>query len=158
MSKKSKEIHLKISEEEYSMLKQQQDFLKYSSVSQVIRAYIHSGHCYRFDMSGLYDFSTQISRVGNNINQIAAAVNETYSVTPYQIKFHDAEFALKNRNIDLSQINSSSIKILQKRLLQAEQEIRELEDQQRQNEREINELQNYQKEINTYLGRNHEDI
>lgn len=72
--------------------------------------------------------------------------------------FHDAEFALKNRNIDLSQINSSSIKILQKRLLQAEQEIRELEDQQRQNEREINELQNYQKEINTYLGRNHEDI
>ena len=72
--------------------------------------------------------------------------------------FHDAEFALKNRNIDLSLINSSSIKILQKRLLQAEQEIRELEDQQRQNEREINELQNYQKEINTYLGRNHEDI
>ena len=37
-------------------------------------------------MSGLYDFSTQISRIGNNINQIAAVVNETYSVTPYQMK------------------------------------------------------------------------
>lgn len=37
-------------------------------------------------MSGLYNFSTQISRVGNNINQIAAVVNETYSVTPYQMK------------------------------------------------------------------------
>lgn len=37
-------------------------------------------------MSGFYDFSTQISRVGNNINQIAAVVNETYSVTPYQMK------------------------------------------------------------------------
>lgn len=86
MNEKTKEIHLKITEEEYQMLLQQRDFLKYSSIAQVLRAYIHSGHCYRFDMSGLYDFSTQISRVGNNINQIAAVVNETYSVTPYQMK------------------------------------------------------------------------
>lgn len=86
MNEKTKEIHLRITEEEYQMLLQQRDFLKYSSIAQVLRAYIHSGHCYRFDMSGLYDFSTQISRVGNNINQIAAVVNETYSVTPYQMK------------------------------------------------------------------------
>ena len=86
MNEKAKEIHLRITEEEYQMLLQQRDFLKYSSISQVLRAYIHSCHCYRFDMSGLYDFSTQISRVGNNINQIAAVVNETYSVTPYQMK------------------------------------------------------------------------
>ena len=86
MNEKTKEIHLRITEEEYQMLLQQRDFLKYYSIAQVLRAYIHSGHCYRFDMSGLYDFSTQISRVGNNINQIAAVVNETYSVTPYQMK------------------------------------------------------------------------
>lgn len=86
MNEKTKEIHLRITEEEYQMLLQQRDFLKYSSIAQVLRAYIHSGHCYRFDMSGLYDFSTQISRVGNNINQIASVVNETYSVTPYQMK------------------------------------------------------------------------
>ena len=86
MNEKTKEIHLRITEEEYQMLLQQRDFLKYSSIAQVLRAYIHSGHCYRFDMSGLYDFSTQISRVGNNINQIAAVVNETSSVTPYQMK------------------------------------------------------------------------
>ena len=82
MNEKAKEIHLRISEDEYHMLLMQRDFLKYSSISQVLRAYIHSGHCYRFDMSGFYEFSTQISRVGNNINQIAAVVNETYSVTP----------------------------------------------------------------------------
>ena len=75
MNEKTKEIHLRITEEEYQMLLQQRDFLKYSSIAQVLRAYIHSGHCYRFDMSGLYDFSTQISRVGNNINQIAHVVN-----------------------------------------------------------------------------------
>lgn len=86
MSEKTKEIHLRISEEEYHMLLMQRDFLKYSSISQVLRAYIHSKHCYRFDMSGFYEFSTQISRVGNNINQIATVVNETYSITPYQMK------------------------------------------------------------------------
>lgn len=93
MNEKAKEIHLRITEEEYQMLLQQRDFLKYSSISQVLRAYIHSGHCYRFDMSGLYDFSTQISRVGNNINQIAAVVNETYSVTPYQMKMLQSQMA-----------------------------------------------------------------
>lgn len=93
MNEKTKEIHLRITEEEYQMLLQQRDFLKYSSIAQVLRAYIHSGHCYRFDMSGLYDFSTQISRVGNNINQIAAIVNETYSVTPYQMKMLQSQMA-----------------------------------------------------------------
>lgn len=93
MNEKTKEIHLRISEEEYHMLLMQRDFLKYSSISQVLRAYIHSGHCYRFDMSGFYDFSTQISRVGNNINQIAAVVNETYSVTPYQMKMLQKQMA-----------------------------------------------------------------
>ena len=85
MNEKTKEIHLRITEEEYQMLLQQRDFLKYSSIAQVLRAYIHSGHCYRFDMSGLYDFSTQISRVGNNINQIAAVVNETYFIRCFLI-------------------------------------------------------------------------
>lgn len=93
MSEKTKEIHLRISEEEYHMLLMQRDFLKYSSISQVLRAYIHSGHCYRFDLSGFYEFSTQISRVGNNINQIAAVVNETYSVTPYQMKMLQKQMA-----------------------------------------------------------------
>lgn len=93
MNEKTKEIHLRISEEEYHMLLMQRDFLKYSSISQVLRAYIHSGHCYRFDLSGFYEFSTQISRVGNNINQIAAVVNETYSVTPYQMKMLQKQMA-----------------------------------------------------------------
>lgn len=86
MRKNTRRLEFYVDENEYQMLLQQKEFLKYSSISQVLRAYIHSGHCYRFDMSGLYDFSTQISRVGNNINQIASVVNKSYSVTPYQMK------------------------------------------------------------------------
>lgn len=72
--------------------------------------------------------------------------------------FHDAQFALESRNVDLSAVTNSNIKILQKRLEQAEQDMHNLEEQQRQNERDLKELQRYQKEIDTYLGKKHEDI
>ena len=41
---------------------------------------------------------------------------------------------------------------------QAKQDMHNLEEQQRQNERDLKELQHYQKEIDTYLGKKHEDI
>lgn len=72
--------------------------------------------------------------------------------------FHDAKFALESRNVDLSAVTASNIKILQKRLEQAEQEQQNLREQQLQNERETKELQGYQNEIDTYLGKKHEDI
>lgn len=72
--------------------------------------------------------------------------------------FHDAKFALESRNVDLSAVTASNIKILQKRLEQAEQEQQNLREQQLQNELEAKELQSYQKEIDTYLGKKHEDI
>lgn len=72
--------------------------------------------------------------------------------------FQDAKFALESRNVDLSAVTASNIKILQKRLEQADQEQQNLREQQLQNEREAKELQSYQKEIDTYLGKKHEDI
>ena len=72
--------------------------------------------------------------------------------------FHDAQFALEIRNVELSAVTNSNIQILQKRLEQAKQNMHNLEEQQRQNERDLKELQHYQKEIDTYLGKKHEDI
>lgn len=72
--------------------------------------------------------------------------------------FHDAQFALESRNVELSAVTNSNIQILQKRLEQAKQNMHNLEEQQRQNERDLKELQHYQKEIDTHLGKKHEDI
>ena len=72
--------------------------------------------------------------------------------------FHDAQFSLESRNVELSAVTNSNIQILQKRLEQAKQNMHNLEEQQRQNERDLKELQHYQKEIDTYLGKKHEDI
>ena len=66
--------------------------------------------------------------------------------------FHDAQFALEQRNIDVSSITAESIKIMQKRLKDTEEEIRLQEEILQQNERDQKLLSEYQKEIDTYLG------
>lgn len=91
--------------------------------------------------------------------QKAADKEKYYQEHDIQLNaYHDAKFALESRNIDLTTITSGSIKILQKRLEQTEQDMHNLEEQQHQNEHDLKELQRYQKEIDTYLGKKHEDI
>lgn len=48
--------------------------------------YIHTGICYRIDYKGLSEVASQIARVGNNINQIAAVANATSEITPLQLE------------------------------------------------------------------------
>ena len=72
--------------------------------------------------------------------------------------FHDAQFALEQRNIDVSSITAESIKIMQKRLKDTEEEIRLQEEILQQNERDQKLLSEYQKEIDTYLGVKKDEI
>lgn len=79
-------IEIMLNDKEYEELKKQKDFLGFSTFSKLLRTYIHTGICYRIDYSALYEVATQISRVGNNINQIAAIANTDKSITPEQLK------------------------------------------------------------------------
>jgi hypothetical protein len=86
MAKNGHKIEVILTDNEYDELIKQKDFLGYSTYAQLIRSYIHTSICYRIDYSGFYELATQVSRVGNNINQIAAAVNSSHDITPYQLK------------------------------------------------------------------------
>ena len=86
MANKTREIHLRLSETEYQKLLEQQRFLGCPSYASLIRMYIHTGICYRIDYKGLSEVASQIARVGNNINQIAAVANATSEITPLQLK------------------------------------------------------------------------
>lgn len=85
MANKTHEIHLRLSETEYQKLLEQQRFLDCPSYASLIRMYIHTGICYRIDYKGLSEVASQIARVGNNINQIAAVANATSEITPLQL-------------------------------------------------------------------------
>lgn len=86
MANKTHEIHLRLSETEYQKLLEQQRFLDCPSYASLIRMYIHTGICYRIDYKGLSEVASQIARVGNNINQIAAVANATSEITPLQLE------------------------------------------------------------------------
>lgn len=83
---KNHEIHLRISEEEYQSLKAWQSFLEISTLSEVVRQLIRNGIAYKFDYSSVWSVTEKISKIGNNINQIARTANITNSVNAADIE------------------------------------------------------------------------
>jgi len=108
MNKFNRRIYIRITQNEYDELMKQKDFLGFSSYSNLIRAYIHTGICYRIDYNGLFEVATQISRIGNNINQIANVANMTCEVTSEQVK------ELKSHMAELDKIMSYDFKEIEK--------------------------------------------
>ena len=85
MTRNDKQIHLRVTETEYNELLRQTDFLGLKTYSDLIRMYINNAVCVHVSFDGMFETATQISRIGNNINQIAKMANETRSVSPGQI-------------------------------------------------------------------------
>ena len=86
MSKNTRRIQIRVTDDEYAELIRQKKFLKLPSYSDLIRMYINNNVCFNVDFNGLFEVSTQIARIGNNINQIARAVNETHNINSWQVR------------------------------------------------------------------------
>ena len=93
MSKQTKQIHLRLTEDEYNKLMEQKEFLEMPTYAKLLRMYIHTGICYKIDYSGFEELATQISRIGNNINQITKVANESKIVDASSIKSLKDEMA-----------------------------------------------------------------
>lgn len=85
MEKRDIHVTLLLSKTEYDEMKNQMKFLEISSNNKLLRSFIYDGLCFKVDYSGLYEVATQVSRIGNNINQIAKVANESGEVLPSQI-------------------------------------------------------------------------
>ena len=83
---KSYHINLLLSEEDYRDLLDQEIHLGITTHREFFREKVRDGFCYRVDYGGLYEVATQISRLGNNVNQIAKVANETEYISPDQIE------------------------------------------------------------------------
>ena len=86
MSKLTKSICTRITEDEYVAAHNQVDYFGFGSVNDLIRAYIQTALCFRFDYDKFFDVAEKISAVGDKINQIAKEVNSMMVVTGEQIK------------------------------------------------------------------------
>lgn len=86
MSLNERQIHLRLTEDEYEELMKKKEAMGFKTYSSVIRMFIRYGICISVDFDPFYENATQIARVGNNINQIAKAVNESKDITKYQVE------------------------------------------------------------------------
>ena len=86
MASNKRRIVVNLTKEEYEEMMCQKKFMRLTTYSDLIRMYINNAVCFNVDFNGLFELCTQIARIGNNINQIAHAVNQTHSITPYQIQ------------------------------------------------------------------------
>ena len=91
MANNTRRLDLMVTEEEYQELIRQKEFLKLPSYSSLIRMYINNAVCFSINFDGLFEISTQIARIGNNINQVARVANESHSVSDYQIEILQKE-------------------------------------------------------------------
>ena len=86
MNKLTKSICTRITEDEYVAVHNQVDYFGFSSVNDLIRAYIQTALCLRYDYNKFFGVAKDISAVGDKINQIAREVNSTMVVTGEQIR------------------------------------------------------------------------
>lgn len=81
MSKLTKSICTRITEDEYVAVHNQVDYFGFGSVNDLIRVYIQTALCLRYDYDKFFGVAKDISEVGDKINQIAREVNSTMVVT-----------------------------------------------------------------------------
>ena len=109
MAENNRRIFIRVTEEEYNELLKQKEFLHLPSYSSLIRMYINNAVCFHVSLDGLFELSTQISRIGNNINQIAKVVNETRTFSPAQ--FQQLEKEMSDLRLKVADISDNYVEI-----------------------------------------------
>ena len=86
MSKLTKSVCTRITEDEYVAVHNQVDYFGFGSVNDLIRAYIQTALCLRYDYDKFFGVAKDVGAVGDKINQIAKEVNSTQTVSEEQIE------------------------------------------------------------------------
>ena len=84
--KVDKRYVIRLTESEAAVIEKRFVLSRMNSVSAYLRQQVVNGIYLEYDHEELKKIRQAVMSVANNINQIAAVVNETYSVTPYQMK------------------------------------------------------------------------
>ena len=83
---RNNELKIFLSNDEQYILNSKYKLSGMRSKSAFIRHLILYGYVYDIDYSELRDYNTSLSRIGNNINQIAKKINTTNKIYAQDIK------------------------------------------------------------------------
>ena len=80
MSSRSEMLYVRLTQEEKRQIEEKMAQLGILNMSAYIRKMALDGYCIRLDLSMIREMTNQISRIGNNVNQVAKRANETGSI------------------------------------------------------------------------------
>ena len=86
MSSRSEMLYVRLTPEEKKQIEEKMAQLGILNMSAYIRKMALDGYCIRLDLSSIREKTNQISRIGNNVNQVAKRANETGSIYPDDIR------------------------------------------------------------------------
>jgi hypothetical protein len=84
--KRIREIHIYLTDDEYSALKQNVENSGLSSMSAYLRKMIFNGYIINVDFSNLSSVEKLLRNLSNNLNQITRRVNLSGNVYPEDLK------------------------------------------------------------------------
>ena len=83
---RANEFKLRLSDDELRLLNEKWKLSGLPSRNAYLRQLIIYGFVYDIDYADLREYNTELSRIGNNLNQIAKKVNMNGEATPSDIK------------------------------------------------------------------------
>ena len=83
---RKKELKIYLNEDEYFILEQKWKASKMKSKSSFIRHLILYGYVYDVNYEHLREYNTILSRISNNLNQIAKRINTTSNIYQADVK------------------------------------------------------------------------
>lgn len=87
-------LHVRITPEERKRIETKMKELGIKNMSAYIRKMSLDGLCVQLDLKDIRDFTEQVSRIGNNLNQYAKVANATGSIYAQDIAYLREQFTV----------------------------------------------------------------
>ena len=87
-------LHIRITPAERKRIEVKMKELGIRNMSAYIRKMAMDGLCVKLDLKDIRDFTEQVSRIGNNLNQYAKVANSTGSIYEQDIAYLREQFAV----------------------------------------------------------------
>lgn len=91
---KTEYLHVRITPAERKRIEAKMKELGFRNMSAYIRKMSLDGLCVQLDLKDIREFTEQVSRIGNNLNQYAKVANATGSIYAQDIAYLREQFAI----------------------------------------------------------------
>ncbi|MGL4791268.1 MAG: plasmid mobilization protein [Anaerotignaceae bacterium] len=83
--KRNKPVFFRVDEQEYDLIKQKMKLMGLEDMGTYLRRMAIYGYMVEVDMEPLNKITVELSRIGNNVNQLAKRANETGNIYIHDI-------------------------------------------------------------------------